>query len=91
MAGALMLKRLRDECGVADQFEPTLSLPSERSPKYEVVTTFAGWAPQVAFADGLRATVDWYRGNRWWWEPIKHNDPAFRSYYKAQYETRSGA
>ena len=50
-----------------------------------------GWAPQVAFADGLRATVDWYRGNRWWWEPIKHNDPAFKAYYQAQYETRTGA
>ena len=50
-----------------------------------------GWAPQVAFADGLRATVDWYQGNRWWWEPIKHHDEAFQSYYKAQYETRRGA
>jgi dTDP-glucose 4,6-dehydratase len=49
-----------------------------------------GWLPQVAFADGLRATVDWYRDNRWWWEPIKHHDPAFQTYYKAQYETRRG-
>ncbi|MCX6545478.1 MAG: dTDP-glucose 4,6-dehydratase [Acidobacteria bacterium] len=50
-----------------------------------------GWTPQVAFADGLRATVDWYRDNRWWWEPITHHDPAFQSYYQAQYETRRGA
>jgi dTDP-glucose 4,6-dehydratase len=50
-----------------------------------------GWTPQVAFADGLRATVDWYRDNRSWWEPIKHHDQAFQSYYKAQYETRRGA
>ena len=50
-----------------------------------------GWTPQVAFADGLRATVDWYRDNRRWWEPIKHHDQAFQSYYKAQYETRRGA
>jgi dTDP-glucose 4,6-dehydratase len=50
-----------------------------------------GWRPQVAFADGLRDTVDWYRDHRWWWEPIKHHDQAFRSYYKAQYETRRGA
>ena len=50
-----------------------------------------GWKPQVAFADGLRATVEWYRDNGWWWQPIKHNDPAFKAYYQAQYETRTGA
>ena len=47
-----------------------------------------GWAPRHAFADGLAATVEWYRGNPWWWEPIKHQDPAYRSYYKAQYAER---
>jgi len=45
-----------------------------------------GWAPQVPFEQGLRDTVDWYRANEWWWRPIKEQDPAFRSYYKAQYE-----
>jgi dTDP-glucose 4,6-dehydratase len=48
-----------------------------------------GWAPEVPFEAGLRATVDWYRGNEWWWRPIKERDPAFRSYYQAQYERRS--
>jgi dTDP-glucose 4,6-dehydratase len=28
-------------------------------------------ASQVAFDDGLAATVDWYRRNRDWWEPLK--------------------
>ena len=48
-----------------------------------------GWAPQVKFEDGLDATVDWYRTNTWWWEPIKHHDQAFQSYYKSQYENRA--
>ena len=48
-----------------------------------------GWTPRVEFADGVRATVDWYRRNEWWWRPIKEQDPAFREYYKAQYEQRS--
>jgi dTDP-glucose 4,6-dehydratase len=48
-----------------------------------------GWAPQVAFDQGLAATVDWYRRNEWWWRPIKDNDPAFRAYYAAQYEHRT--
>jgi dTDP-glucose 4,6-dehydratase len=29
------------------------------------------YEPQVAFAEGLRATVEWYRDNRLWWEPLK--------------------
>ena len=28
-----------------------------------------GWQPRIAFADGLRGTVDWYRKNREWWGP----------------------
>ena len=42
-----------------------------------------GWEPQVHFADGLERTVDWYRENRWWWEPIRSGD--YRAYYERQY------
>ncbi|HEV3216669.1 MAG TPA: dTDP-glucose 4,6-dehydratase [Vicinamibacterales bacterium] len=48
-----------------------------------------GWAPQVAFDEGLKETVDWYRKNEWWWRPIKELDPAFRAYYQAQYGSRA--
>ena len=47
-----------------------------------------GWSPQVAFASGLQETVEWYRRNEWWWRPVKHEDPAFKSYYNAQYGNR---
>ncbi|HEY5186998.1 MAG TPA: dTDP-glucose 4,6-dehydratase [Actinomycetes bacterium] len=30
-----------------------------------------GYAPRVPFADGLRATVEWYRDHRDWWEPLR--------------------
>ncbi|KOU17467.1 MULTISPECIES: dTDP-glucose 4,6-dehydratase [Streptomyces] len=30
-----------------------------------------GYAPQVTFEDGIKATIDWYRENRAWWEPLK--------------------
>ena len=30
-----------------------------------------GYAPQVPFDEGLAATVEWYRHNRDWWEPLK--------------------
>ncbi len=29
-----------------------------------------GWRPRVAFAEGLRRTVQWYVENRAWWEPL---------------------
>jgi dTDP-glucose 4,6-dehydratase len=34
-----------------------------------------GWRPRRSFADGLRATVDWYRGHRAWWERKKADRP----------------
>jgi dTDP-glucose 4,6-dehydratase len=45
-----------------------------------------GWSPQTRFEDGLRATVDWYRENRGWWEPIKSGE--YRAYYEQQYGRR---
>jgi dTDP-glucose 4,6-dehydratase len=30
-----------------------------------------GYEPQVKFEDGLRDTIEWYRNNRAWWEPLK--------------------
>ena len=29
-----------------------------------------GWKPQVSFADGVRATVGWYREHPQWWQPL---------------------
>ncbi|HSK28017.1 MAG TPA: dTDP-glucose 4,6-dehydratase [Jiangellales bacterium] len=30
-----------------------------------------GYAPRVDFEEGLLATVQWYRDNRGWWEPLR--------------------
>jgi dTDP-glucose 4,6-dehydratase len=48
-----------------------------------------GWRPDMPFDTGLAETVAWYRENEWWWRPIKDQDPAFRSYYHAQYRERA--
>ncbi len=42
-----------------------------------------GWEAQVRFADGLAQTVEWYRENTGWWEPIRSGD--YRAYYERQY------
>ena len=34
-----------------------------------------GWAPSVAFEQGLAETVDWYAANRDWWEPLRSRAP----------------
>jgi dTDP-glucose 4,6-dehydratase len=34
-----------------------------------------GWQPRIGWEDGLRATVEWYRANRAWWEPLKERAP----------------
>jgi dTDP-glucose 4,6-dehydratase len=35
------------------------------------ISTELGYAPQVSFEEGLARTVQWYRDNRAWWEPLK--------------------
>jgi dTDP-glucose 4,6-dehydratase len=42
-----------------------------------------GWEPLTKFGDGLPRTVDWYRRNEGWWEPIRSGD--YRRYYERQY------
>ena len=45
-----------------------------------------GWAPEADFASELKATIAWYRDNRWWWEKIKSGE--FKEYYRRQYGNR---
>jgi dTDP-glucose 4,6-dehydratase len=42
-----------------------------------------GWKAQTRFEEGLRLTVEWYRDNAWWWEPIRSGD--YREYYERHY------
>ena len=30
-----------------------------------------GWKPQWNFEEGIKSTIDWYKYNRSWWEPLK--------------------
>lgn len=46
-----------------------------------------GWEPRREWGEGIRSTIDWYRENRDWWEPIKRSD-GFREYYDKQYAQR---
>jgi dTDP-glucose 4,6-dehydratase len=43
-----------------------------------------GWEPRVAFADGIRRTVDWYLANPSWWRPLKSGE--FWEFYRRNYQ-----
>ena len=46
-----------------------------------------GWTPRHSFdSGGLAGTVEWYRDNRDWWEPIKSGE--YRAYYDEMYRDR---
>src|SRR5437867_1374767 len=46
-----------------------------------------GWQPRREWEQGIRSTIDWYRDNREWWEPIKRS-PEYRDFYDKQYAAR---
>ena len=37
-----------------------------------------GYAARVPFPDGLKATIEWYAGNREWWAPLRRPAPPAR-------------
>jgi dTDP-glucose 4,6-dehydratase len=45
-----------------------------------------GWRPQVAFEDGLAATVDWFVANEAWWRTVRSGD--WDTFYERQYGAR---
>jgi dTDP-glucose 4,6-dehydratase len=45
-----------------------------------------GWTNRVAFADGLAATIDWFRANEAWWRAARSGE--WDAYYERQYGGR---
>ena len=45
-----------------------------------------GWRPEQDFERGLAETVEWYRANRAWWEPLKSGE--YLAFYREQYARR---
>jgi dTDP-glucose 4,6-dehydratase len=71
-----LIRHVRDRPG----HDRSYSLASEK------LRAELGWRAEVSFERGLRATVDWYMHNRWWWEPIRCDD--YMDYYRRQYGLR---
>jgi len=60
-AGAEMVQPVADRKGHDRRYSLDITKISEE----------LGYAPEIGLDEGLSATVDWYRENRAWWEPLK--------------------
>lgn len=50
---------------------------------YSRIEAELGWQPRIAFEDGLRATVEWYRSNPGWIQRTRSGE--YRAYYARVY------
>jgi dTDP-glucose 4,6-dehydratase len=68
--------RLLDACGgdwdMVEHVEDRKGHDRRYSVDIRKITDELGYVPQVAFAEGLAETVEWYRANRDWWAPLKN-------------------
>lgn len=53
---------------------------------YSKIKSELAWEPQVEFSQGLRDTVNWYLGERSWWEAIKTGE--YLRFYESYYGKR---
>jgi dTDP-glucose 4,6-dehydratase len=67
--------RLLEACGAGWDSVDTVPDRKGHDRRYSLditkISTELGYSPQVTFEEGLARTVQWYRDNRAWWEPLK--------------------
>jgi len=66
--------RLLELCGRDESFITPVADRLGHDRRYSIThdkVTALGWKTAHNLVDGLAATVEWYRNNRAWWEPLK--------------------
>jgi dTDP-glucose 4,6-dehydratase len=85
-----VIRRILDITGASPDLVRMVEDRQGHDRRYAVDSTKVrelGWTPRHSFdSGGLEETVDWYRDNREWWEPIKQGD--YKRYYEQQYAHR---
>ncbi|MBS2962465.1 dTDP-glucose 4,6-dehydratase [Actinocrinis puniceicyclus] len=70
-----LTQRLLDACGAdwgsVDNVPDRKGHDRRYSLDITKISTELGYTPRVTFDEGLARTVQWYRDNRAWWEPLK--------------------
>src|SRR5436190_6273005 len=85
-----LVRLLVDQLGVDDSLIRHVEDRAGHDRRYSLDTTKVrslGWKPATEWEEGVRTTVEWYRDNRDWWEPIKRSG-GYREYYERQYAER---
>ena len=67
----LLLEKTGTDWSRVTQVEDRKGHDRRYSVNIEKISDELGYQPLVPFETGLGATVDWYRDNRGWWEPLK--------------------
>jgi dTDP-glucose 4,6-dehydratase len=70
-----LTKRLLAAFDVGDEMVEPVEDRKAHDRRYSVditkITNELGYRPLMSFDEGLASTVEWYRSNRAWWEPLK--------------------
>ncbi|MFI6448788.1 dTDP-glucose 4,6-dehydratase [Kitasatospora sp. NPDC050543] len=68
-----------DELGLPTSLQATVADRPGHDRRYLLdssrIRETLGWQPTVAFEEGLRETIRWYRDNPGWWEPLLERRP----------------
>ncbi|GGN36564.1 dTDP-glucose 4,6-dehydratase [Streptomyces kronopolitis] len=68
-----------DELGLPTSLQTTVADRPGHDRRYLLdssrIRETLGWQPTVAFEEGLRETIRWYRDNPGWWEPLLERRP----------------
>jgi dTDP-glucose 4,6-dehydratase len=83
---ALLLERLKKPASLLQHVTDRPAHDRRYAIDASRLETRTGFRPEVEFARGIEATIDWYVANRPWWEAIRSG--AFQQYYERTYGSR---
>jgi dTDP-glucose 4,6-dehydratase len=78
LSDADLTQALLEHCGADWGVVGHVADPEGHDRRYSLDDTLLrgmGYAPQIPFSEGLKATVRWYQDNRRWWMPLKQLQP----------------
>jgi dTDP-glucose 4,6-dehydratase len=86
-----VVKRILDAVGKPHSLMQTVKDRPGHDRRYalssEKLMRETGWKAEKPFEEGLRATIDWYRGNAAWIAHVKSGE--YQSYYDRNYANRA--
>ncbi|OGH92494.1 MAG: dTDP-glucose 4,6-dehydratase [Candidatus Magasanikbacteria bacterium RIFOXYD2_FULL_39_9] len=84
-------KMILSEMGLGeDMIEPVKDRPGHDR-RYSIdcskLSRDFGWKPEKDFATGLKETIEWYKANADWWQPLKSGEHL--DYFRKQYTDKA--